>query len=370
MPRPGFAAGPCLVKDTMQLSAFARNQFGLGHAALLINEGLVLHVIDDIKRRYDLAQTAVGLLGMAFKAESDDMRASLSYKFKNALSGLARAVLTTDPFVTTDPELKPLDEVIAKSDILVLCAPHACLPRRRLQGQAGVRRLGPSGRRKRHPMTAASPLNLDIVIPVYNEGANILPTLAALARAVKTPLRVLICYDQRRRRHAAGDHNNRAALSGLAIEFVRNRGRGAHAAVLTGFASSTAPFVLVYPADDDYNAGMLDAMVGMAQGGCDIVCASRFMAGRQHGGLPLAEGGAGAHRQFHALSSRPAADARCQQRLPPVLAPRDGRDRGRIRPRLLLQHRAPGEMPPARLARSARCRCAGSSARTGRAGSR
>jgi len=126
LPRPGFAAGPCLVKDTMQLSAFARNQFGLGHTALLINEGLVLHVIDDIKRRYDLAKTAVGLLGMAFKAESDDVRASLSYKFKNALTGLARAVLTTDPFVTTDPELEPLDEVIAKSDILVLCAPHAC----------------------------------------------------------------------------------------------------------------------------------------------------------------------------------------------------------------------------------------------------
>jgi len=126
MPRPGFAAGPCLVKDTMQLSAFARNQFGLGHAALLINEGLVLHVIDDIKRRYDLANTTVGLLGMAFKAESDDVRASLSYKFKNTLTGSARAVLTTDPFVTTDPELKPLDAVIAGSDLLILCAPHAC----------------------------------------------------------------------------------------------------------------------------------------------------------------------------------------------------------------------------------------------------
>lgn len=125
IPRPGFAAGPCLVKDTMQLSAFARNQFGLGHAALLINEGLVLHVIDDIKRRRDLASTTVGLLGMAFKAESDDVRASLSYKFKKILSGQARAVLTTDPFVTTDPELMPLDDVIAKSDLLILCAPHA-----------------------------------------------------------------------------------------------------------------------------------------------------------------------------------------------------------------------------------------------------
>ncbi len=125
MPRPGFAAGPCLVKDTMQLSAFARNQFGLGHAALLINEGLVLHVIDDLKHRFELARMTVGLLGMAFKAESDDTRASLSYKFKKALNGHVREVLTTDPFVATDAELRPLDEVIAQSDLMILCAPHA-----------------------------------------------------------------------------------------------------------------------------------------------------------------------------------------------------------------------------------------------------
>lgn len=125
MPRPGFAAGPCLVKDTMQLSAFASNQFGLGHAALLINEGLVLRVIEDIKRRFDLSTMTVGLLGMAFKAESDDVRASLSYKFKKVLASQAKAVMTTDPFVTTDPELVPLDTVVAKSDLLILCAPHA-----------------------------------------------------------------------------------------------------------------------------------------------------------------------------------------------------------------------------------------------------
>jgi UDP-N-acetyl-D-mannosaminuronic acid dehydrogenase len=125
LPRPGFAAGPCLVKDTMQLDAFARNQFALGHAALLINEGLVLHVVDDLKRRYDLANSTIGLLGMAFKAESDDTRASLSYKFKKVLSVQTRLVLTTDPFVTTDPELRPLNEVIANSDLLILCAPHA-----------------------------------------------------------------------------------------------------------------------------------------------------------------------------------------------------------------------------------------------------
>lgn len=124
MPRPGFAAGPCLVKDTMQLLAFARNEFALGNAAIMVNEGLPLHIIGDLRRSYDLGQMTIGLLGMAFKAESDDPRASLSYKFKKALAGTARAVLTTDPYVTGDPDLRQLDEVIAKSDLLILCAPH------------------------------------------------------------------------------------------------------------------------------------------------------------------------------------------------------------------------------------------------------
>ena len=33
-------------------------------------------------------------------------------------------MLTTDPFVTTDPDLLPFDEVIARSDLLILCTPH------------------------------------------------------------------------------------------------------------------------------------------------------------------------------------------------------------------------------------------------------
>jgi UDP-N-acetyl-D-mannosaminuronic acid dehydrogenase len=124
VPRPGFAAGPCLAKDTMQLLAFARNEFALGNAAIMVNEGLPLHVIAELRRRYDLSQMTIGLLGMAFKAENDDPRASLSYKFKKMLAGIARAVLTTDPFVTTDPELLPLAQVVAQSDLMILCTPH------------------------------------------------------------------------------------------------------------------------------------------------------------------------------------------------------------------------------------------------------
>jgi glycosyltransferase involved in cell wall biosynthesis len=128
---------------------------------------------------------------------------------------------------------------------------------------------------------------LDIVIPVYNEGRNIVATLAALARAVTTPARVLICYD-----HAEDDtlpaiRGNPQAYAGLALELVRNAGRGAHSAVMTGFAASTAPFVLMYAADDDYNAVIVDRMVALAKDGCDIVCASRFMPGGGMTGCPL-----------------------------------------------------------------------------------
>jgi UDP-N-acetyl-D-mannosaminuronic acid dehydrogenase len=125
LPGPGFSAGPCLFKDTMQLAAYARNQFGLGHAAMQVNEGLVLQLVDDMRRNFDLANMTVGLLGMAFKADIDDTRASLSYKVKRALKVCAREVLTTDPFVTTDPALLPLDQLVDRSDIMILCTPHS-----------------------------------------------------------------------------------------------------------------------------------------------------------------------------------------------------------------------------------------------------
>jgi UDP-N-acetyl-D-mannosaminuronic acid dehydrogenase len=137
-PGPGFSAGPCLFKDTMQLAAYARNQFGLGHAAMQVNEGFVLQLVDDLRRSYDVSKMTVGLLGMAFKAEIDDTRASLSYKLKRSLEMLAREVLTTDPFVTTDPALLPLDQVVARSDILILCTPHSVYARADLKGKPVV----------------------------------------------------------------------------------------------------------------------------------------------------------------------------------------------------------------------------------------
>ena len=81
----------------MQLAAFSQNQFPLGHAAMLVNEGLVLYLVEEMKRKYPLSEMVVGLLGMAFKADCDDTRSSLSYKLKKILKLVAADVLTTDP---------------------------------------------------------------------------------------------------------------------------------------------------------------------------------------------------------------------------------------------------------------------------------
>ena len=124
MPRAGLTAGPCLFKDTMQLAAFHDHNFLLGHAAMMVNEGLPLYMVSRMEELYDLPTMTVGILGMAFKAESDDIRASLSYKLKRILAFRAREVLTTDPFVTVDPDLCSLDHVLEHSDVLVIAAPH------------------------------------------------------------------------------------------------------------------------------------------------------------------------------------------------------------------------------------------------------
>jgi len=120
---------------------------------------------------------------------------------------------------------------------------------------------------------------LDIVIPVYNEGRVILATLDALRREVSTPSRILICYDKPDDDTLSTIKDHPDCAAGLTVEFIRNRSRGAHAAVMTGFAASRAPFVMMFPADDDFNAGIIDAMVAKAEQGNDLVCASRFMPG-------------------------------------------------------------------------------------------
>ena len=123
-PSAGFSAGPCLFKDTMQLTEFSTGSFFLGHAAMMINDGMPNFIVETLKNRHRLKELTVGILGMAFKANNDDKRESLSYKLKRILEIEAKRVYCTDPYIS-DPEFVPVEECIRTSDILIVGAPHS-----------------------------------------------------------------------------------------------------------------------------------------------------------------------------------------------------------------------------------------------------
>ncbi len=144
LPAPGFAAGPCLLKDTMQLAAFSPDHFPMGQAAMLINEGLPGYIVDVLDHRQPLRGRTVGILGMAFKGESDDPRSSLSYKLKKLAQFKGASVICADPYVA-DPELLPVQDVIERSDVLIVGAPHHAYRQLELDGRAVVDIWGVTG---------------------------------------------------------------------------------------------------------------------------------------------------------------------------------------------------------------------------------
>lgn len=122
-PGAGFAGGPCLLKDTMQLAAFNHNDFVLGQAAMMINEGLPTFLVESAKSQCDLSSSTVAILGMAFKGNNDDPRDSLAYKLRKVLTFESRKVLCTDPYID-DPSFVSLETALEEADVVFIGACH------------------------------------------------------------------------------------------------------------------------------------------------------------------------------------------------------------------------------------------------------
>ena len=124
IPKAGFSAGPCLLKDTLQVLSYSQNNFSLGNISFMINEGLADYVVSWLKNSLDLNNKVIGILGMAFKAECDDIRDSLSYRVKKNLELGGISVIASDELVTVDKELVPTQELLRNSDLFIICTPH------------------------------------------------------------------------------------------------------------------------------------------------------------------------------------------------------------------------------------------------------
>ena len=99
------------------------------HGAAAANGGLPRYVVNQLARKYDLAHMTVVILGVAFKGDSDDRRASLSYKLKRILKFHAKRVLTSDPYAKDDVDLVPQEDALAEADLVIIGAPHATYAR-------------------------------------------------------------------------------------------------------------------------------------------------------------------------------------------------------------------------------------------------
>jgi UDP-N-acetyl-D-mannosaminuronic acid dehydrogenase len=90
---------------------------------MLVNEGLPTYIVSKLKLQYPLRQERVGILGMAFKANSDDKRESLSYKLKKILEIEAKQVLCSDVYIEEEGFVSA-EELVRRCDIIILGVPH------------------------------------------------------------------------------------------------------------------------------------------------------------------------------------------------------------------------------------------------------
>jgi glycosyltransferase involved in cell wall biosynthesis len=158
---------------------------------------------------------------------------------------------------------------------------------------------------------------LSVVVPVYNEGENVAPTLRGVVEKTRTrPLEVLVVHDMDEDITVPVVQRLQAEMPELRLH--RNTiGRGVLNAIKSGLAAASAPYVLVTMGDGSDDAGDIDAMYALARGGADVVAGSRYMRGGRQLGGPLLKRSLsrGAGLSLHWFGGLPIHDATSNFRL-------------------------------------------------------
>ncbi|HVD00862.1 MAG TPA: glycosyltransferase [Candidatus Dormibacteraeota bacterium] len=137
------------------------------------------------------------------------------------------------------------------------------------------------------PEAVSSEPEVSIVLPVYNEGANIEGVLRGIDEKVRTrPREILIVYDFEEDDTVPAVRLLQERMPDLRLH-RNDLGRGVLKAIQAGFASARAPYLVVMMADGSDEAEVVDAMIEHAVSGADLVAASRYMRGGRQLGGPL-----------------------------------------------------------------------------------
>ncbi len=130
---PGAGVGGhCISVDPYYLIEKAK-QLGFNHRFLLlareINNGMPKYAVELLeqqlkKLKKQIKGAKVGVLGIAYKADVDDIRESPAFEIIHNLRAKGAEVFVFDPHVRKGSSVKDVDELLIKSDYIILATDH------------------------------------------------------------------------------------------------------------------------------------------------------------------------------------------------------------------------------------------------------
>ena len=120
-------------------------------------------------------------------------------------------------------------------------------------------------------------MKIDIIIPVYNEGENIVTIIKKIEKEVSYNFKILICYDNEN--DSTLNYLKNKSIISNEILFIKNPGQGPNSAIIEGINKSSEEIILVYMADDFENVHLINNMADLIKNGNHLVIPSRFIKG-------------------------------------------------------------------------------------------